>query len=328
MSPQSTDSVDRVDRIIAEYADRLARDEDPRREELLAQAPECRAELERCFLLLEDGERDGPRDLQAGLELGDFRLGRRLGQGAMAVVYDAEQKSLGRRVALKVLRQHLTLEDRARERFQREARAAAKLRHENVVPIHSVGDEDGHAFIAFEKLEGPTLAGVIDAVKTRDGRPSAADLAQATGQAALSEEPSYAAACVRLLGGVFDAVQHAHDHGVIHRDLKPSNILLTREGKAVVCDFGLAKDMGEASLSLTGETIGTPHYMSPEQAKALSDRVGGRSDVYSLGATLYELLTPAASVPGWDVPGDRAAHRADDPALPQRAGARRARTAR
>ena len=286
----ANDSIDLVDRLVAEYADRLARDEDPRREELLAQAPQFHAELERCFRMLEAGT-DGPGELAGESELGDYRLGRVLGRGGMAVVYEAEQKSLRRRVALKVLRAHLTLEAKQLERFQREARAAAKLAHEHSVPIHAVGTERGHAFIAFELVDGPTLARVIDALAARKSRPSAADLARESGNAALASSASYAAACVELLRGVFAAVEHAHANGVIHRDLKPSNVLLTHAGKALVADFGLAKDAGEASLSLTGETLGTPHYMSPEQANALANLVDGRTDVYSLGVTLYELLT-------------------------------------
>ncbi len=285
------DSLELVDRLVAEYADRLAHDLDPRRDELLAQAPQFRTELERCFRMLEAGEHAAAGSLESGYELGDFVLGRVLGRGGMAVVYEAEEKSLKRQVALKVLRHHLTLDTKHLGRFQREARTAAKLRHENVVPIHAVGEADGHAFIAFELVQGPTLARVIEQLAALPARPTPADLARVCGMASLAQLPSYSAACVRLLTGVFDAVQFAHERGVIHRDLKPSNVLLTSAGKPLVADFGLAKDMGDVSLSLTGETIGTPHYMSPEQANALSNRVDARSDVYSLAVTLYELLT-------------------------------------
>jgi tRNA A-37 threonylcarbamoyl transferase component Bud32 len=207
------------------------------------------------------------------------------------VVYEAEQVSLRRPVALKVLRHHLTLDERALERFQREARAAARLAHDHVVPIHAVGTADGHAFIAFARVEGPTLAGVIGRLVALGRAPSAADLARESGLATLADEPSHAAACFRLLEGVFAAVAFAHEHGIVHRDLKPSNILLTASGKPLVADFGLAKDLGEPALSLTGETIGTPHYMAPEQAAALPLRVDARTDVHALGTILYELLT-------------------------------------
>ena len=285
-------SLDLVDRLVAEYADRLARDEDPRSAELLAQAPaELRAELERCFRMLDGpGAPGGPGAMASGYELGGYRLDRELGRGGMAVVYEAEELSLRRRVALKVLRNHLTLDERQLERFQREARAAAKLRHDHVVRIHAVGQANGHAYIAFELVPGPTLARVIAALAARATRPTAEDLARETGQRDLAAAGSYSAACVRFLRGVFEAIAFAHRQGVVHRDLKPSNVLIDVSGRPVVADFGLAKDMGEASLSITGETIGTPHYMAPEQAGALSSRVDARTDVHALGVLLYELL--------------------------------------
>jgi len=286
------DSIDLVDRLVAEYADRLARDEDPRREELLAQAPAFRAELERCFRMLDGADDEpGPGALVPGRSLAGYRLEGVLGRGGMAVVYAAEEPALGRRVALKVLRPHLALEERALERFQREARAAAKLRHPSIVPVHAVGRAEGHVFIAFELVPGPNLARVIGALAASGSRPGPADLARVTGRADLADARSYAEACVRLLEGPFAAIEHAHAEGVLHRDLKPSNLLLDTTGRVLVSDFGLAKDLGEVSLSITGETIGTPHYMSPEQANALAGAVDARTDVYSLGVTLYELLT-------------------------------------
>ena len=296
--------LDLIDELLATYADRLARGEDPGRDALLDRAGPRRAELEQCLAVLEELEGEGsgssaasaPIGVGPGLVLGDFRLGAELGRGGMAVVYEAEQLGLGRKVALKVLRHHLTLDERALERFQREARAAARLAHPHVVPIHAVGRDAGHAYIAFERIppradgSAPTLERVVELLAEHGGRPSARALAEVTGRADLASEPSYAAACVRLLEGVFAAVEHAHAHGVIHRDLKPSNVLLTPEGKALVADFGLAKDQAEATLSITGETLGTPHYMSPEQAQALSERIDGRTDVYSLGVMLYELV--------------------------------------
>jgi len=285
------DTADLVDELVALYAERVARGEATRADELIARAPLHRAELLRCFRMLDGAPSNGPAALANDVQLGDFRVVRELGRGGMAVVYEAEQLSLRRRVALKVLRNHLTLEPRHVERFQREARAAAKLAHANVAAVHAVGTHDGHAFIAFELVRGPSLAALIATLRGLRKRPTAADLARASANAELALCPDYTAACARLVHGVFDAVAFAHASGVIHRDIKPSNILLDSAGKALVADFGLAKDMGEASLSLSGETLGTPHYMSPEQAGALASRVDERTDVYSLGVTLYELLT-------------------------------------
>lgn len=291
MNSSTSQDLDLVDRLVAAYADRIARDEAPRREELLAHAPQFREELERCFDTL-DAASSTPAagELAPGRELGDFTLLRELGRGGMAVVFEAEQRSLRRRVALKLLRNHLTLDAKQLERFQREARAAARIRHDNVVPIHAVGEHDGHAFIAFELMSGPSLEQVIARLARAGRRPSAAEFASAVGAPHLSRERDYSSACVRWFLGVLEGVGAAHAAGLIHRDLKPSNVLIDGEGRPRVSDFGLAKDLGEASLSITGETLGTPHYMSPEQASAAREPVDVRTDIYSLGVTLYELI--------------------------------------
>ncbi|MHC5211666.1 MAG: serine/threonine-protein kinase [Planctomycetota bacterium] len=284
---------DRIDAILAEYADRLSSDADPAREDLLGRHPALRAELERLFAMIEAASprAAGTAPLDEGLCLGDYRLLRQIGRGGMGVVYLAEQESLGRRVAVKVLRPHLTLEPRHLDRFRREARAAARLRHPHVVAVHEVGEHDGHHYIAMDWVEGATLAGVIRRLADRADRPTAADLARETGRSELARCNSYAEACLRLMLPILAGVQAAHDAGLVHRDLKPGNVLLDRKGEPLVADFGLAKGEGDLALSLTGEPIGTPYYMSPEQATAASRGVDARTDVYSLGVVLYELLT-------------------------------------
>jgi serine/threonine protein kinase len=283
---------DLLDRLVGEYADRLARGEEGVREALLAAHPGLRDELLRCFRMVEAGRAPAGGELpHAGETLGEFRLLREIGRGGMGLVYLAEQPSLKRRVALKVLRRHLTLEPRHVDRFRREAQAAARLRHPHVVPVFGVGEQDGHHWIAMELVEGPTLADVVARLAAAGRAPTPADLAQQAGDPALAHEPSYAHAVVRLLRPALDGLSAAHAAGLVHRDVKPGNILLARGGRPLVADFGLAKGEGDLALSLSGEPLGTPYYMSPEQADAARREVDARTDVYSAGVVLYELLT-------------------------------------
>lgn len=199
---------------------------------------------------------------------GDYELVAEIGRGGMGIVYRALQKSLGRTVALKMLlrRDLATPADLAR--FRSEAEAAARLDHAGIVSIFEVGEHDGHPFYSMQLVEGTTLAKRL---------------------AAGPLPPREAAA---LLAQVADAVQAAHDRGVLHRDLKPSNILIDASGAPRVSDFGLAKRLeDEMSMTHTGAILGTPCYMSPEQAAGSRGDVGPASDVWSLGAILYQMLT-------------------------------------
>jgi serine/threonine protein kinase len=294
MDSNNLEREDLLDRLVAEYADRFARDEDPGRAEMLEKHPDLREELLRCFRMIEAGTAPAAQvtaRIAAGVRLGDYQILHELGRGAMGVVYLADDPKLRRRVALKVLRHHLTLEARHVSRFEREARLAARLRHPNVVAIHSVGEQDGHHFIAMDYLQGPTLAGVIQQLANLPSSPTAADLAKATNNQDLAGCLSYVEAAVRCLLPIFSALSAAHDAGLVHRDVKPSNILFDRNGNIAIADFGLAKGEGDVGLTLSGEPVGTPYYMAPEQVAVAAKTTDARTDVYSLGVTLFELLT-------------------------------------
>lgn len=201
-------------------------------------------------------------------DFGDYELLHEIGRGGMGVVYKARQKSLDRFVAVKVIASLLASGEQVR-RFQVEAKAAAAINHPHVVQVHEVGEIYGHHYLAMEYVAGTTLASRLE-TKKRLGFDEA----------------------VSLLCAVAHAVQHLHEHGVVHRDLKPSNILLDEEGKPKVTDFGLAKVSTPGSQeSMHGVIAGTAAYMSPEQAAGRGDLIGPRSDIYSLGAILYQLLT-------------------------------------
>jgi WD40 repeat protein/Flp pilus assembly protein TadD len=189
-----------------------------------------------------------------------------LGLGGMGIVYRARQTALNRTVAVKCLRgTQLTAEELAR--FRREAEAMAGLAHPNIVPVYDVGSPDGQPFFSMELLPGGCLTQQLV------GNPLAAD------------------AAARLVLTLAQAVQHAHEHGIVHRDLKPANVLLTSAGVPKIVDFGLARPGGGEDLTQTGAILGTPSYMAPEQARPGHGEVTAQTDVYALGAILYELLT-------------------------------------
>ncbi|MBT5120903.1 MAG: serine/threonine protein kinase, partial [Planctomycetes bacterium] len=239
--------------------------------------------------------------------IGDFRLIRELGRGGMGVVYEAEQISLSRRVALKVLHPGLTRSTRAVHRFQREAEAVARLSHPSIIPIYAVGEENGLHFFAMRYLSGPTLADLIDDLRQakRSHKPVVVvDLFQADpsalpADAPTPEEPSvmqfrvgnYVYQAVAMMADIADALEVAHRGGVIHRDIKPSNLVFDNTGRLVLTDFGIAKTETDVSITRTGEFLGSPGYISPEQAMTRRVAVDHRTDVYSLGVTFYELLT-------------------------------------
>ncbi len=232
----------------------------------------------------------------------------------MGVVYEARQVSLNRKVALKVLSSGPWLVPKAVQRFQLEAEAAAKLHHSNIVAVFTAGEHNGTFYYAMELIEGPSLDKVIRQMRSTPERESSLESTGCTDEAgttgsfvegaavtvgsSLSLTPSsfgsdshYFDTVALLIAEVADALDYAHRMGVIHRDIKPSNLLLSPNGRLSINDFGLARLTEQPSMTLTGEFIGTPAYMSPEQVTAGRTPLDHRTDIYSLGATLYELLT-------------------------------------
>jgi serine/threonine protein kinase len=256
--------------------------------------------------------------------LGDFEILREVGRGGMGVVYEARQVSLNRRVALKVLSGGLGLTPKAVQRFRREAEAAARLHHTNIVPVYATGEESGTHFYAMELIDGPSLEHVIRQLRASRERQRSEDdkktpLANAPGSpgdtsrspdlvatgpyipdsgpvstlsaSSLSSDGHYFDTVARMIAEVADALEYAHQQGVVHRDIKPSNLLLSPASRLSVNDFGLARMLEQPGMTQSGEFVGTPAYMSPEQITAGRIPLDHRTDIYSLGATLYELLT-------------------------------------
>jgi serine/threonine protein kinase/Flp pilus assembly protein TadD len=248
-------------------------------------------------------DRSGPT---AKLErLGDFELIREIGRGGMGVVYEARQLSLDRRVALKVLPPGLGLTQEARVRFEREAHAAAKLHHTNIVPVHAIGEQDGHHFYAMELIEGKSLAAVLDEMRGGPGG-SQTDETRSLGMEETDEDLAASSATdsvattstgrqwfdvvARLLAEVAEALDYAHARGVIHRDIKPANLLFDVDDRLCIADFGLARLTQEPGMTVSGSFLGTPAYMPPEQISGTRE-LDHRADIYALGVVLYEMLT-------------------------------------
>ncbi|MEM7308214.1 MAG: serine/threonine-protein kinase [Planctomycetota bacterium] len=260
--------------------------------------------------------------------LGRYRLVGELGRGGMGVVYLALDPRLGRLVALKALATRLVASDIARTRFEREIKAIAGLKHGRIVPIYEVGEAAGVPYFTMEYVEGKTLSEVVSVLRQLDVptdelntthlgaatflQPSDDDTAfdpertPPGGVESQAPDPSspppprsvpstwgktYVETICGMMLDVADALQHAHEHGVVHRDVKPSNILVSVDGRALLFDFGLARMELEDTVTMSGDFAGTPYYVAPEQISARGRGVDARSDVYALGVTLFELLT-------------------------------------
>jgi serine/threonine protein kinase/formylglycine-generating enzyme required for sulfatase activity len=255
-----------------------------------------------------------------GPQIGEFRIAKEIGRGGMGVVYLAEDTVLRRTIALKVLPPHVYAPGQALERFKREAQAIARLRHPGIVQIFRYGEDRGFTYMAMEYVQGETLRSALDSDRTRlagqggrralraghrlrSGRGGglgggvlravglASGAAPARSELQRGPGPAEIIAVARRIADVGDALDHAHKLGIIHRDVKPSNILLSTDGKARITDFGIAKVLSEETLSGDTEIAGSYPYMAPEQARVIPGQVDPRTDVFSLGAVLYECLT-------------------------------------
>jgi serine/threonine protein kinase/tetratricopeptide (TPR) repeat protein len=241
--------------------------------------------------------------------LGDYRLLREIGRGGMGVVYEAQQISLNRRVAVKVLPFASLLDPRQLQRFHNEAQAAACLHHEHIVPVFAVGCERGVHYYAMRFIDGqsldqclwgfqpPTPEEASPTCPSEEGASTERERLRATLPDTSVRIPVHG--IIRLALQAAAALEHAHQQGIVHRDIKPANLLVNRDGDHLwITDFGLARCQGDTQLTRTGDLLGTLRYMSPEQALARPGLVDQRTDIYALGATIYELLTAQPVFPG------------------------------
>ena len=310
--PDAHTERDPLEVIAAEYMERLRQGERASVEDYAAQHPELAEEIRELFPTIAVTERLKARQERssggratlgpARLErLGDFRIIREVGRGSMGVVFEAEQESLGRRVAVKVLPRQVLLDEKHLKRFQREARVAANLHHTNIVEVFGVGEQDGFHYYVMQFIEGVGLDALV-AELARATRAPASDppppehaSAAVAVRHLISEEeaangrrgPHYWQSVARIGWQAADALSYAHTQGTLHRDIKPANLLLDTHGTVWLADFGLAKAAQSEDISLSSDLVGTLRYMAPEQFRGNSDH---RSDIYSLGLTLYELL--------------------------------------
>lgn len=352
------------DALADQYVERLRAGESPSIERYIDAHPQLESKIRELFPVLQmmenrqsgnasfdsellDEEMHQLRELPPQRKLGEYRIIREIGRGGMGIVYQAEQESLGRHVALKLLPDSAQFDERRSIRFQHEARASGMLHHSNIVPVFGVGRSDDVSYFVMQFIDGTNLEQVIREVRQSAGldnskaakpndtakaietclsntalgllghpeselpepnpepNPDKSPASRNSGSfASISSSSSthssrneYYRNVARIGRQISDALDYAHTKKILHRDIKPSNLLIDQEGHVWVTDFGLAKLLDEADLTRTGETVGTLRYLPPEQFNGQSD---ARSDVYSLGLTLYELLTLQPAFDGED----------------------------
>lgn len=295
----------------------------PNRAKFLARFPDLANRLDDCLNALAYVDAvvsPPPRPQSFGKEItlgpgsivGEFRLVREVGRGGMGVVYEAIQQTLGRRVAVKVLPVVASVDERSIQRFRHEAQAAATLQHPHIVPIYAVGRDGDIHYFAMQFIEGRSLQAYLkewlqispkstvtdnDSTRTIIDSPTKPSIVSETGLVGRPKTERISQVSTdhyrfvaRLITQAADAIHHAHEYGIVHRDIKPGNLLVDAKNHLWVADFGLAKLPG-SDLTGTADVMGTLRYMSPEQASGRGVTLDGRADVYSLGITLYELLT-------------------------------------
>ncbi len=327
-SPKDSEDDLPLNQVAEEFVARYRRGECPSVSDFISRHPNLAEEIRELIpaLVMMEDARPTPEMPAAGVtdakgnrleRLGEFRILREIGRGGMGIVYEAEQESLGRKVALKILPRHAMLDSRQLERFQRESRSAAKLHHTNIVPVYGIGEHEGLHYHVMQLIEGRGLDQILDEVsetrKSNSRHRSRLSLNRpkppnATGQHQFEETDALVAAASPAAGEtipsdagssywntvarigvqVADALSYANSQGVLHRDIKPSNLMLDANGMVWVTDFGLAKASDSVDLTQSGDVVGTISYMAPERLNGDSDQ---RSDIYSLGITLYEMLT-------------------------------------
>ena len=326
-----------VDALAEEYASRLRSGADPAIEDYVARLPEHEKEIRLIFPSIRavekissqeaDGrksERDSSRFFKARLEsIADFEIQEEIGRGGMGIVYRAHQKSLNRMVALKTIHPLIANSPKQLHRFQREAEAAARLQHTNIIQIYGVGEEDGVHFFAMQLVNGCSLAEMVQysrgltgleterTDRTEANSPPDAALDDLELQQKLETHsvvqsirekpvPEYRKWVCQVIRNAAEALEYAHSRGILHRDIKPANLLLDQNGTVLISDFGLAKLTGLDDVTEAGDLVGTLRYMSPERLMGEMDQ---RSDIYSLGLTLFELLTLKPALGGSSLTG-------------------------
>lgn len=311
IDPRRVRSRVQIEVLASEYADKARQGQNPSIESYIERYPEMAAEIRELFPMvaaLEQWKSDRENEvLRAQLpdqfklkQLGDCRIVREIGRGGMGVVFEALEGSIERRVAVKLLPWRISMVPHRQERFEREAQTIAKLRHANIVPIFRFGRHEDYAYYVMQYVESVNLGHIIGALSERQQVSPAQEIRDEVGDSEGNDSPAPKPAdrkglkqdswkaFARIGLQVAQALRHAHRKGVLHNDVKPGNLLVDASGKVFVTDFGLAEPLNPDSSEVDESVNGTLRYMAPERFEGVCDET---SDVYSLGITLFELVT-------------------------------------